>query len=96
MKKKIALVLSIISVGMLALSGCGSSSKEATTEAQTEETTTKAEETTAEETVGMANPWTDSDKEGVLEATGFEMDAPEGATDVAYSYMQESGLAQMI
>lgn len=96
MKKRKALVLSIISVGMLALSGCGSSSKEATTEAQTEETTTKAEETTAEETVGMANPWTDSDKEGVLEATGFEMDAPEGATDVAYSYMQESGLAQMI
>lgn len=43
----------------------------------------------------IANPWVESDMQGVAEATGFEMTAPEGATDVTYSYMQESGLAQM-
>ena len=44
---------------------------------------------------GTANPWTETDKQGVAEATGFDMEAPDGATDVAYSYMAESGLAQM-
>ncbi len=44
---------------------------------------------------GLANPWTESDMQGVAEATGFEMTAPEGATDVVYGYMQAIGLAQM-
>ena len=47
------------------------------------------------ETANVANPWTESDQQGVLEATGFSMTAPEGAADVAYSYLAESGLAQM-
>ncbi len=46
-------------------------------------------------TDGIANPWTESDQQGVLEATGFSMTAPEGASDVSYSYLAESGLAQM-
>ncbi len=95
MKRKVALILSVMSISMLAMAGCGSSSKETAAETSVEETTTVAEETTAEETVGMANPWTESDKEGVLEATGFEMAAPDGATDIAYSYMKEDGLAQL-
>ena len=49
----------------------------------------------AENQVGLANPWTESDMQGVLDATGFEMIAPENATDVTYSYMQKDGLAQM-
>ena len=49
----------------------------------------------AENMIGLANPWTESDMQGVADATGFEMAAPEGATNVAYSYMRESGLAQM-
>jgi len=47
------------------------------------------------ETVGLANPWTESDQQGVLEATGFIMEAPKGAADVRYSYMAEGKLAQM-
>ncbi len=39
----------------------------------------------------IGNPWTDTDRQGLLDATGFELDAPEGATDVAYRYMQEIG-----
>ena len=49
----------------------------------------------AENGTELANPWTESDKQGAADATGFEMTAPEGAENVTYSYMQESGLAQM-
>ncbi len=52
-------------------------------------------EKTADVIDGVANPWTQSDMQGVLEATGFEMTPPEGAADVAYSYMAEGKLAQM-
>ncbi len=44
---------------------------------------------------GLANPWTQSDEQGVAKATGFEMTAPDEATDVSYSYMSSDGLAQM-
>lgn len=43
----------------------------------------------------LPNPWTESDKQGVEDATGFEMTAPDGADEVAYSYMSENGMAQM-
>lgn len=43
----------------------------------------------------MSNPWVDSDKAGVLEATGFDLSAPNGATNVAYSYMPSEGMVQM-
>jgi len=46
-------------------------------------------------TDNIANPWTESDQQGVLDATGFSMTAPEGASDIRYSYLAESGLAQM-
>ncbi|MBQ7625381.1 MAG: hypothetical protein IJS65_08930 [Clostridia bacterium] len=52
-------------------------------------------EKTDDVNVGVANPWTQSDKQGVLEATGFEMTPPEGAADVSYSYMEKDKLAQM-
>lgn len=100
MKKKIILALTAMAVGTAVMTGCGSSAKETTAAA---ETTTAAateavEETSAaaeEESVGMANPWTDSDKEGVAAATGFEMTPPEGAENVYYSYMASDGLADM-
>lgn len=51
------------------------------------------------ESLGIANPWTTTDKQGVLEATGFAMAAPIDATEVVYSYMNtdtgEGKLAQM-
>jgi len=46
-------------------------------------------------TDSIANPWTESDQQGVIDATGFSMTAPEGASDIRYSYLAESGLAQM-
>lgn len=43
----------------------------------------------------VTNPWVDSDEQGVMEAIGFDMKAPQDATDVRYSYMKESQIAQM-
>ena len=100
MKKKLILTLTAAAVSMAMITGCGSSSETATTEASQTESeaaeSTEAEGTESEEDViGMANPWIESDEQGVLEATGFDMKAPEGATDVAYSYIPDNKLAQM-
>ena len=43
----------------------------------------------------MSIPWLDSDKAGVLEATGFDMTPPADAANVAYSFMPSTGMAQM-
>ncbi len=45
--------------------------------------------------VEIANPWIETDSKGVLEATGFDVTAPEDATDVVYSYMESTGTAQV-
>lgn len=103
MRKKITLVLTAAVIGTAALTAAGCSSKtaqESTAETSVQESTEAAAEETeeseeTEDAIGMPNPWTDSDKEGVLAATGFEMNPPEGATDVHYYYMAEDKLAQM-
>lgn len=103
MKKKIVLTFTALAIGAAAVTGCGkSTAPETTTAAETTtvaEVTTAAEATTeagvAEGDMQIANPWTTSDKEGVLAATGFDMEVPEGATDVIYSYLEEDKLAQM-
>ena len=100
MKKKLILTLTAAAVSMAMITGCGSSSETAATDASQTESeaaeSTEAEGTESEEDViGMANPWIESDEQGVLEATGFDMKAPEGATDVAYSYIPDNKLAQM-
>lgn len=40
-----------------------------------------------EDTTGVANPVHQCTKEEMLEATGMDIDAPEGATEVEYSYI---------
>lgn len=109
MKKRIcALALAaIITVGM---AGCGSVSDESQTaksvvsqEKESVSTTKEVEnvvsqnegDISASEEMEIANPWTESDRQGVLEATGYDMEAPDGATDVSYSYMADEAMAQM-
>ncbi len=106
MRKYLGLAIAVMTACAFA-TGCSTSNSSATAESETSAEESTAAETKAEETeveseedaltgdVQIANPWTESDKAGVLEATGFEMDAPDGAEDVVYSYMAESGLAQM-
>lgn len=66
-------------------------------EESTNTSTAQSEESTAQttESTELANPWIESDWQGVITATGFDMTAPDGATNVTYSYMSESGTAQM-
>ena len=49
--------------------------------------TTVAVETTAG-VVGLGNPWVEADEETVNATAGLSIHAPEGATDVVYSYMK--------
>ena len=90
MKKKIISVLMALALGMMILTGCSSS---AVQESQSSEA--PAEQTEQPEQTGLANPWTETDEQGVEAATGFAMTAPDGATDVSYSYMSDGGMAQM-
>ncbi len=101
MKKNFVVTLIVLALCSSVMTGCDSTTAQETdTAAETEAVTTEtaAEETVAEtetEAVEIANPWTESDKDGVLAATGFEMTAPDGASDISYSYMAEGALAQM-
>lgn len=81
MKKQLLLVTALL----LTVSVCGCGAKS--------ETNTSANETG--ENTEIANPWTESDRGGVLDATGFDLSVPDGAENVAYSYMQEESLAQV-
>ena len=87
MKKSIILTLMAMALGGSMLAGCGSSNQTAATVAETTEETETA--------TGLANPWTETDANGLLENTGFEMTAPDGATDVCYAYMNDGGMAEM-
>lgn len=80
--KKILCTMTVLALAMMALAGCSGQ------EAQSEDTDSAAQTDTAA-------AWTVSDQEGVQEATGFELTAPEGAADVAYSYRSDSGTAQL-
>ena len=99
MRKNIILIITAAAIGAATMTGCSktadnkATAAESTAESTTEESTEESSE--AETAIGMPNPWTDSDEQGVLEATGLEIAAPEGATEVSYSYMEESKLAQV-
>ena len=107
MKKKLIFALTALTISAAAVTGCGQSASDETTAEASQETTADASEDTAadasadtttetsEDDTQVENPWTTSDKDGVLAATGFEMEAPEGATDVLYYYLEDDKLAQM-
>ncbi len=99
MRRNLILAFTVAAVSLAAMTGCGNGSGNASTETQAEseaaETTAEESSDAADEVIGMPNPWTESDEQGVLEATGFDIKAPEGATDVYYSYMKEDKLAQL-
>ena len=86
MKKKIILALLVVAMSIMAMAGCSSTANQGNTDNGSDDDSEKTE---------LANPWTETDKQGVIDATGFEMTAPNGATEVSYSYMNDDGLAQM-
>lgn len=90
MRKKTVLVLTAVAVSAAMMVGCNSTSGQ---ESSPGSQSVASQSTSA--STELANPWTESDQQGVATATGFEMTAPEGATDVVYSYMKDGALAQM-
>lgn len=48
-----------------------------------------------EKHAAVANPWTESNEDGVFEATGHSIKAPENATEVRYSYCADDKMAQV-
>lgn len=91
--RKIVLALLLLAISVTMMAGCGSSSgqKDSARE-QKEENSSVLEELGNNKASDL---WKESDKQGVAETTGFEMTAPDGATEVSYSYVSESKLAQM-
>ena len=100
MKKLIvAAMIAAMTAGMM--TGCGNTA--ADTGAETAEETvaeTEAEETEETETeavVGMANPVQEVSEDELVQMTGIDLPAPEGATDVSYQVItsDETTIAQM-
>lgn len=98
MKKKFVTAMLIMTMSASLLAGCGSSSDTGSTDTtKTEESTGTEDSSDAADTEedAIANPWIETDATGILNATGFLMSAPAGATNVTYSYIEDDGLAQM-
>lgn len=97
MKKK--LVCLAICAAMFSMAACGTKNdskgadKNDNVEISLEDESKNVEE--SNEYVSMSNPWIVTDKDGVLDATGFAVEAPEGATEVVYSYLSDSSMAQV-
>lgn len=87
MKRKFVGFLLCIMVFLLA--ACASQDK------VVESTAIDIPEDETSEGMGIANPWIDSDQAGVFKATGFDLIAPAGAANAAYSYMPSTGMAQL-
>ena len=45
--------------------------------------------------VGMANPWVETDAEGVMQMVGVEFGIPAGAENISYSVLEVESLAEM-
>ena len=45
--------------------------------------------------VGIANPWVETDAEGLMQTLGLEFDIPEGAEDVIFRMNESEQLAEM-
>ncbi len=96
MKNRLVLAMMVIAVSTAWMTGCGSASGTAAgEETSSAEVWENTQETDGESSTELANPWTESDEQGVAEATGFDMTPPDGAENVAYSYLADENLAQM-
>lgn len=81
-----------LSIGMLA--GCGTNGA-LEVDGPDAIITIAENEDGSDVTVGIENPWVITDKDGVIEATGLNIYAPEDASNALYSYLKTSDLAQV-
>ena len=45
--------------------------------------------------IGMPNPWTETDPDGLMQTLGLQFDVPEGAENIVYRMLTEEKLAEM-
>ncbi len=50
---------------------------------------------TVEPTVGMANPWEETDAEGFVQKSGLDLNVPEGAENVIYRVLTDEKLGEI-
>ena len=84
MKRTISVVSAAIAAGALAfaLAGCGCTVNINNTGSDSSSDSTSTSE-------GMENPVTESDEQGVVEATGIDLPVPAGVEDAAWSYIDD-------
>lgn len=87
MKKKILCMLALMAMTMI--TACGKN------EEALEGAPVEVESDEGEVSAYMGNPWTESDAQGVFDATGISIEAPADATDVYYNYMEQDKMAQV-
>lgn len=92
--KRCLMAILVAGVSATILAGCGSSGALEVDQEDAIITITNNGDDT-EPTVGIANPWIDTTKEGVIEATGLNIYTPQEATNAQYSYMTTSNMAQV-
>lgn len=90
--KKMILVCSLLTA--MVFTACGNKEADQTPKEQAAAPTveTEAEET---EVVGLANPWVDTDAQGIIDALGFGFVVPMDAENVTYRMMKSEGLGEM-
>ena len=76
--KNIILYMLILALLVMPLAGCGSPAPEAPKE-------------TEAPTTGLPNPVHEVDEAGLAAATGISLPAPQGAEDVRWSYIEQTG-----
>ena len=47
------------------------------------------------QSTGIANPWVETDADGLMQTLGLQFDVPEGAEDVGYRMNESEKLAEM-
>jgi len=89
MKKVLCLSMAIM-MALSVLSGC-TKKTEATTQAATQ-AETQAQTAAA---AALANPWIDTDYEGMRQATGLDLNVPDYAENVVYRVNQTENIAEI-
>ncbi len=74
---------------------CGNTNETTQAALETSDNKDQLEVITSSAEQENSEDWVTTDAEGIKEATGFEMNAPEGAEEISYSYLKGTGMAEM-
>lgn len=93
-RNKCLLTIMVATLSIGALTGCGKSGAFVVDGPDAIITFTENEDG-SDIAVGIENPWVIIDKDGVLNATGLNINIPEDAENALYSYLKTDNMAQV-